>query len=243
LQAGEESRRAVELGENMLEVRRSRGYVLELTGNYAEAAFQYEAALAINDRIADLHLSLGRVYRAMERYDDAINEFVIADSLNPTDPLPNTYTGLIYITTGEFGKAVQAMQQAAIEDPSNAIRHANLGVALYRNRQASEALQAFRLAIRGGVTEDGAVVNGLSLDSPDVVPYFYMYGLLLSRSGRCAEALPIAQALIGNFEDDEIAVGNAEEMMAICEDQEGVEPTATPEPTQAGMTLTATPDN
>ncbi|HKY79700.1 MAG TPA: tetratricopeptide repeat protein, partial [Anaerolineales bacterium] len=190
-----------------------------------------------------LHLSLGRVYRAMERYDDAINEFVIADSLNPTDPLPNTYTGLIYITTGEFGKAVQAMQQAAIEDPSNAIRHANLGVALYRNRQASEALQAFRLAIRGGVTEDGAVVNGLSLDSPDVVPYFYMYGLLLSRSGRCAEALPIAQALIGNFEDDEIAVGNAEEMMAICEDQEGVEPTATPEPTQAGMTLTATPDN
>jgi tetratricopeptide (TPR) repeat protein len=226
--AAEESRKAVELNGGLLEVRRSRGYVLELTGNYEEAAFQYEAALAINDRIADLHLALGRVYRAMERYEDAINEFVVADSLNPTDSLPNTYTGLIYITTGEFGKAVQAMLQAASEEPSNPFRYANLGVAYYRNRQPTEAMDALNLAIRGGTTTDGIVVNGILLDSPDVVPYFYIYGLLLARANRCSEALPISQALIASVPDDEVAVSNAEEMVAICEEVSNNPPTATP---------------
>jgi tetratricopeptide (TPR) repeat protein len=227
--AAEESRIAVELGGHLLEVRRSRGYVLELTGNYVEAAAQYEAALAINGRIADLHLSLGRVYRALELYDEAINEFVVADSLNPADPLPDTYAGLIYITTGEFGKAVQSMGQAVRDDPSNPFRYANLGIAYYRNRQPEEALAAFHLAIRGGVTEDGVVVNGLTLDSPDVVPYYYTFGLLLARANRCEEALPISQALKGNFAEDEIAVANADEMVLICEEQEGL-PTATPLP-------------
>jgi tetratricopeptide (TPR) repeat protein len=242
-QAAEESRIAVELGGNLLEVRRSRGYVLELTGNYAEAALQYETALGINDRIADLHLSLGRVYRAMERYEDAINEFVIADSLNPTDPLPNTYTGLIYITTGEFGKAVQAMLQAVSEDPSNPHRYANLGVAYYRNRQPAEALDAFQLAVRGGITEDGVIVNGLPLDSAEVVPYYYIYGLLLAGADRCAEALPISQALIASFPNDEIAVANADEMVLICEGEQGAQPGATPSPmsSEEGMLAEGNP--
>jgi tetratricopeptide (TPR) repeat protein len=223
-----------------LEVRRSRGYVLEATGNYEDAIIQYEAALTINDRIADLHLSLGRAYRADERYEDAINEFVIADSLNPSDPLPDTYQGLIYITIGEFGKAVQAMQQAVRDDPTNPVRYANLGVAFYRNRQPEEALNAFQLALRGGTNADGLVVNALLLDRPDVVPYYYMYGLELARAGRCGEALPIASALKAAVPDDEIAFDNAETMEEICEDQVGrLQPTATP---TATVPPTATED-
>jgi tetratricopeptide (TPR) repeat protein len=211
--------------------------VLEATGNYADAAIQYQAALAINDRIADLHLSLGRAYRAMERYDDAINEFVIADSLNPTDPLPNTYTGLIYITTGEFGKAVQAMLQAASEDPGNPVRYANLGVAYYRNQQPDESLDALNLAIRGGENTDGIPVEGLLLNNADVVPYFYIYGLLLARAGRCGEALPISTALEAAVPDDEVAVSNAQEMVAICEGQVDSPPTATPTPTATAQPI------
>ncbi len=154
----------------------------------------------------------------MERYEDAINQFVVADSLNPTDPLPNTYTGLIYITTGEFGKAVQAMLQAASEEPSNPYRHANLGVAYYRNRQSEEALQALELALRGGTDDKGNVVPGLALDAPDVVSYYYIYGLLLARAQRCSEALPVSQALIAAVPNNQVAVDNANEMVRICEE-------------------------
>ncbi|HLE73471.1 MAG TPA: hypothetical protein VI688_04450, partial [Anaerolineales bacterium] len=145
---------------------------------------------------------------------------------------------------GEFGKAVQAMGLAVSEDPSNPYRYANLGVAYYRNQQAAEALEAFEFAIRGGVTEDGVVVNGFQLNSPEVVPYYYTFGLLLARANRCAEALPISQALIASFPDDEIAVGNADEMVLICEGLEGLS-TATPQPaaTEAETMGEETPDS
>ncbi|MCW5888739.1 MAG: hypothetical protein KIT07_11535, partial [Anaerolineales bacterium] len=116
----------------------------------------------------------------------------------------------------EFGRAVQAMLQAASEDPGNPIRHGNLGVAYYRNRQSVEAIDAFTLAIRGGMTETGVPVQGLPLQYGQVATFYYMYGLSLAREGRCAEALPISQALIAAVPDDLIAVSNAEEMVAIC---------------------------
>jgi tetratricopeptide (TPR) repeat protein len=240
--AAQESRIAVELDGNLLEVRRSRGYVLELTGNYSEAAFQYEAALAINDRISDLHLALGRTYRAMDppRYDDAINQFVIADSLNPTDSLPDTYQGQIYLTIGEFGKAVQAMLQAASEDPSNAHRHGNLGVAYYRNQQPIEAIDELTLAIRGGTTADGLIVQGLPLDY-DVTVFYYIYGLLLARTGRCSEALPISQALVASVPEDPSAVANAEEMILICEGESDTPLIDTPTPTLTPEAVKLTP--
>jgi len=125
---------------------------------------------------------------------------------------------------------VQAMLQAVSEDPSNPVRYANLGVAYYRNQQPDEALVALNLAIRGGETTDGVTVEGLLLNSADVVPYFYIYGLLLARAGRCGEAIPISQGLIAAVPDDEVAVGNAQEMVAICKGQVDNPPTTTPLP-------------
>src|SRR5512143_2547200 len=63
-----ESRTAMDLAPSSLEAHRARGYILELTGNPEEAAQEYKAALAINNYIADLHLSLGRVYRTLGSY-------------------------------------------------------------------------------------------------------------------------------------------------------------------------------
>ena len=125
--------------------------------------------------------------------------------------------GQIYITTGEFGKAVQSMRQAVSDDPSNPYRHGNLGMAYYRNQQPLEALQAFTLAIRGGTTSEGVVVQGLPLEYGIVSVYYQMYGLLLARVDRCPEALPLSQALIASVPEDEDALFNAQEMVAICE--------------------------
>lgn len=210
------SRRAAELDDHSLVALRARGYVLLATGNYEEAVVEFELALAINDRVADLHQFLGLSYWALARYDEAIEEFNVADTFDPDNPLPDTYIYSIYLTIGEYAKAAQFAQTAVDNDPGNPIRWGNWGVALYKNLQYPEAINAFRMAIQGGETEDGLLVPGLELNY-DNVQYFYMYGLALAYTRQCTEALPIFQSLIANVPLDEIAVSNADVGIQVCE--------------------------
>ncbi len=227
--AGDSSRRALELNPNLLEVRRGRAIVLEVTGNYTEAVDEYRAALAINDRIPSLHLGLGRTLWALNDVDEAINEFNLADALNPADPAPDAFIARIYLQNGEYAKAVQFAKKAAEDDPTNARRYGAWGVALYRNQQYIEAIDAFQLAIQGGQNSNGQTVVGIPLNY-DVAEYFYMYGLALARTNRCSEALPVFQALIAGVPADDIAQANAQAGLDLCQAQAASPPTATPDP-------------
>ncbi len=217
------SRQAIQLDKNSLVALRARGYVLYYTGNYEEAAQQFEQAIAINDRVADLHQFLGLIYWTLGRYDEAIERFNVADTFDPDNPLPDTYISRIYLGIGEYAKASQFARSAVENDPANPIRWGNWGVALYKNLQYQESIDAFRYAIRGGETEEGVLVNGMALDYSNA-EYFYMYGLALARTRQCSEALPIFQALIANVPTDEIAVSNADAGIEICEQYVSSEP-------------------
>ncbi|MBN1230628.1 MAG: tetratricopeptide repeat protein [Anaerolineales bacterium] len=229
LTAGDESRKAVELAPDSLEVLFTRGYVLEMTANYDEAIEYYNKALAINRNIADIHLSKGRVYRAMDDYEEAINAFVQANALNPEDPLPDTYMALTYLTYGEYAKAVQAAEKAAQEDPSNPYRYGNLGVAYYRNENFFEAVDAFTLAIQGGEIDGNVIVQGLPLDYDTVGQYYQLYMLSLAYTGQCSKALPVAQAVISGLSQDPDAVYNAQYAIDFCEENaDNIFPTQEP---------------
>ena len=214
--AANHSRQAIQLDNQSLVALRARGYVLYYTGNYEEAALQFEQAIAINDRVADLHQFLGLIYWTLGQYDEAIERFNVADTFDPDNPLPDTYISRIYLGIGEYAKAAQFARSAVDNEPSNPNRWGNWGIALYKNSQYQEAIDAFRFAIRGGETEDGVTVNGLALDYSNA-EYFYMYGLALAQTRQCSEALPIFQALIANVPTDEIALSNADYGIEICE--------------------------
>ena len=77
------SRRAQELAPNAMETHRIRGYVLFYTANYEDAMSEYQAAIAINDKLWDLHYSLGAIYKAIGEYDLAVQEMLAAVALNP----------------------------------------------------------------------------------------------------------------------------------------------------------------
>jgi tetratricopeptide (TPR) repeat protein len=68
------SQKAQTLDPVSLETHRARGYVLFNTGNYAESVTEYQSAIAINDKLWDLHYSLGAVYKMQGEYDKAIQE-------------------------------------------------------------------------------------------------------------------------------------------------------------------------
>jgi tetratricopeptide (TPR) repeat protein len=217
--AGEESRVAVTLAPNTIEARWARGYILEITDNREQAVVEYQAAIAINPNIPDLHLALGRTYRALGVLDKAIEEFTTANTLNPSNPLPNLYTSRTYASVGEYAKAAQYAEQAVKDVPTDAYLRGNWGVMLYHNLQWPDAVVQLSLAINGGTTEDGQIIQPLTLTGGDVrlAEYYFTYALVLAHLGRCGEALPVAQTIIGSVPTDETAVFNAQEAIRLCE--------------------------
>jgi tetratricopeptide (TPR) repeat protein len=224
--AVEASRTAQSLNPTSLETHRARGIILEITSNYAEAVTEFEAAISINPNIADLHLALGRNYRAVELYDKAVEEFNRANALNPADPKPDTLISRTYATVGEYAKAIQFAEQAVKDSPLDPAMYGMLGTMYYHNLQYTDAINALRIAVRGGTNTDGNEVEGLPLDYGRIAEYYFTYGLAMARNGECGEALQISQALLQGVPNDDISTYNANEIINICEDiAAGITPT------------------
>jgi len=225
------SRTAMELAPNLLEVHRARGLVLEMTGNNEEAIAEYVQALAQNDKIADLHLSLGRNYKAVDDYVSAFEEFNRAIGLNPTDPQPYIETALVYLNRGEHAKAAQMAESAVQQDPSDPMLYGYLGTIYFRAQNWNSAVKALRYTIRGGAAEtsQGELVEVKPIGmNEDTLALFARFGIALARTGQCGEGLEISQQLLQAFPDDETNVYNANEIVAICSGTTQATPTPPP---------------
>ena len=240
----EESRTALALEPNLLEGHWARGYVLEITSNYAEAVSELDQAVAINPHIARLHMALGRNLINTGELDRSVFEFTKAYSLNPTDPTPNLFISRVYSMLGEWDKGIQYGSLALRDDPQDPNLYANLGTLYYRKGQYNQALTFLEVAVRGGTSEDGQVVEGIPLSyAVGVIELYSRYGLALARINRCSDAVNVANALLQNVADNPDGVYNAGEIIKICEQNLLTPPTATPEPTPTVVTgPTATPE-
>ncbi|MCI0553224.1 MAG: tetratricopeptide repeat protein [Anaerolineae bacterium] len=240
--AADESRIAQVLAPDLLETHRARAYILSVTGeeNIETAIREYEAAIAINPNIAQLHIELGQSYRALQAYEKAITEFTRANTLNPTDYVPDLLISRTHATTGSYAQALQYAETAVKDNPIEANLRGNYGVMYYRNFFYDEALEQLALAVEGGRTEDGLVITGLPLtDAPLVVEYYFTYGLALARRNQCGDALQIAQKVQTSVPDDENAVFAASEIIRIC--QEALDNPAVDTPTPGVEEVTPTP--
>ena len=218
-QATENSRRAISLGNTLMETHRARGLLLEITGNYEEAVTEFQIAIAINPNIADLYLALGRAYRANGMDTEAITAFERASTLNPYDPWAPYYISRTYASNGEYTKALQQGEDAIELDPTVTQFYWNMGTQYYRSGDYAKALEYFRLSIQGGIGKDGAIVKGIPLSYDNRVPeLYYMYGLILARSGQCQEAAEVVRLLTQGVPDDATAVLNAEYMTEVCKE-------------------------
>jgi len=103
------------------------------------------------------------------------------------------------------------------DDPEDAYMYGNLGTMYKKNYQFSEAILMLKLAIRGGTTQNGVVVEGLPLsNTARIVEYYYNYGLALMELGYCGEAVDIAQSLLQSITGDEVAAYNANYIIDNC---------------------------
>lgn len=232
--AAEESKKALDLDPTSLEARRARGIVLLNTQNLDQAVEEFQAALAINKNIPGLHLYLGVTYRAMGELALAQEALLASYALNPTNTTALTELSRAFFADGRYAQAAQYAEEAVKVDPADPRLHGNLGISYYKNNDYTNAIPALAFSVKGGVTEDGVVVEGLPLDYGKVMEYYWYYGFALARSNRCTEAVPIFQALLTGVPNDEIAVYNATEGLALCQqalNEQVVTPTVAVEPT------------
>lgn len=213
-----ESKLAIGLGDNTMEAHRARGLVYYYTGNQQEAVDEFLKAISISPNIPDLHINLGIAYRALEvpELDKAVDEFTTANSLNPTDPMPDLYIARIYANIGEYTKAIQYAEQATQDAPSDPLMWGTLGYMFYEADKFQQAADAFTLAVKGGTTPEGVVVEGLPLDYGRVLEFYTYYSFALWKTGQCELAVPIATLILQGDADDENAVYNANYVIDGC---------------------------
>lgn len=243
-QAIEQSRMAIALNPNLLEAHWARGYILELTANYAEAAAEFEQAIAINPNISNLHMALGRNYFTLARDDEAIFEFSRALALDPTDPTPNYFISRVWANGGEFAKAAQYAEAAVRLDPADPYLQAQLGTMYFRQGLYNQSLPFLELAVIGGVDPSGVSVPPIPLAyGNSSIEIYSRYGIAMARINRCTEANALAQAMLESIADDANGVYNANEILKICQENLTNPPTPTPAPTTTPITgPTSTPE-
>lgn len=237
--AANESKIAQELDPTLLETHRIRGIVLFNTQNLDQAVDEFQAAIAINKNIANLHLYLGVTYKALGQFDQAQEVLLAAYALNPYDSIALTELSRAFFADGRYAQAAQYAEEAVEVEEGDARLHGNLGIVYYKNNEFDKAIKELALAVRGGVSENGAAVEGIPLEYGRVEEYYWYYGFSLARANRCAEAVPVFQELLTGVPDDEIAVYNATEGLAICQaNAESPPPTPTSEETSEPDTQT-----
>ena len=214
----EHARAAVAMDNTSLEAHRALAYVWEMTGNRELALESYEVARSLNSYLPRLHLDIGNMLRAMGDFDGARESYLNAVALSPTSTEPLTYLVQLYAGIGEYGVASQYARNAVEIDPVNPRLRGNLGRMYYHNGVLDEAIVQFNLAIRGGQSDEGVWVEGLSLKKNDfrIVEFYYTYGLALAKRNSCEGAIQIFEAILQAVPEDEIAVFNAREGLILC---------------------------
>lgn len=245
----EESNVAISLAPNSLEAHWARAYILFITGNYEDAIQEYQRAIEINSRIAEIHLQLGVTYRALgivggdaAQTSNAIQAYTTANTYNPADFRPELYSSRALSGISEHEKAIQYAESAMRDAPADPYLRGNLGYMLFKGYKWPAAAEQLSLAIYGGVTEDGEVVQPLPPGGNDtwsgndiwIARYYYAYALLLASTERCGEALPLIQVILDYFRGDGDAVYNAQYAQNQCAEilrTPTQQPSATPQTT------------
>jgi len=222
-QAQQYIQQAVERAPDLMDVHRIQAYTYETLGEYNLAIQEYELAIEIMPNYTYLYIAVGRVYRFLKLYDQALENFAKAANLNEqlgiTDPIPYLAIANTYAQDGEFFVAALNVKQAMSFTPANPDVYGQLGVIYYKSRNYEGSIPALECAIEGCDAEQSCEVRecdpeedplvsveGLPLTGSSVV-YYFTYGSVLSglhREGdeKCKKALEIFDELRSEYADD-----------------------------------------
>lgn len=222
-QAQQYIQQAVEREPNLMDVRLIQAFTYETLGEYNLAIQEYNKAIEIMPNYTYLYIAVGRIYRHLQLYEQALANFATAANLNEQlgiiDPIPYLAIANTYAQDGEFFVAALNVQQALSFTPANPNVYGQLGVIYHKSRNYEGAIAALECAIEGCDAElscevrkcdpnvDPMVsVQGLPLSGSTVV-YYFTYGSVLAglhREGddKCDKAIDVFAELRGSYAED-----------------------------------------
>ena len=237
LQAQQYASQAAKQNPNLMDVRRINAYVLESLGDYNAAITEYQAAVSINPNLTFLYLSIGRIYRHLELYDNALEYFAKAANINEQlgvkDPIPYLAISNTYVQQGEFFIAARNVLKALRINPSSPDVYAQLGLVYYKARNYEGSIPAFECGIQGCSAEQSCevrecdptvdpavVVEGMPL-SDNTVVYYFSYGSVLAGlheegDNYCVRAMDILSLVKAGFSGDPTVMGIVTAGEEIC---------------------------
>ncbi len=137
-----------------------------------------QQAQQLNDKLAEVHATLGSVYRTTGKYAESIAELKRALSLAPNSDDFYRRLGDVYLDSGDSAQALEAYQKAAKLNPYYWVDENSLGEAYARVGDYSEALQAF---------------EKVSLLEPDIDVGFENVGNMYLQQGDYQKSIPYLQ--------------------------------------------------
>lgn len=215
---------ALEANPNLMDVHRVYALVYENMGNsYSQAIEEYKLAAEIMPNFTYLYIKIGQNYRQLKLYNQALDYFDKAATINEvlslTDPLPYVAIAKTYVRQGEFFIAARNMQKAVDFDPTNPQLYGELGVIYFQSRNYEGSIPILKCAVEGCLAEENEEqelpVEGLELKNSTVV-YYYTYGSVLAALDQCEKAIEILNKVGKGFPEDTIIMDIVQDGLFIC---------------------------
>ena len=136
-----------------------------------------QQAQQLNDKLPEVHATLGAAYRATGKYSEAVAELNHAISLAPSSDDAYRKLGDTYLTSGNGRAAIEALQKAVELNPYYWVNHNALGNAYFQLGDYSKALTAYQRVtvlepdIDAGYENMGSVYLQQA-NYPEAIPYF-----------------------------------------------------------------------
>jgi|HubBroStandDraft_5_1064220.scaffolds.fasta_scaffold07324_2 eukaryotic-like serine/threonine-protein kinase len=140
-----------------------------------------QQAQQLNDKLPEVHATLGGVYRATGKYSEAVAELNRALSLAPNSDDFYRRLGTAYLDSGNTSQALVAFQKAIQLNPYYWVNQNALGVAYAHQGDYAKALQAFQQ---------------VQAIEPDIVAGYENIGNIYLQQGKYQESIPYFQKAI-----------------------------------------------
>ena len=134
----------------------------------------FEASVKLNPNYHNSRLNLGSAYDRQGRFDDALQQYWRASSLDATDPRPLFNMGVTLSKRGQTSQAIARFRQALSLDPALPDAHYALGLSLNQLGDYAEAEKHFALSVQLDATQPEPAMQ---------------WGLALAQQGRLEEAI------------------------------------------------------
>lgn len=100
-----------------------------------------------NSQDAVAHMNLGVIFQKEGRYDDALNEYQIAESINPNDVTTRLNIGTLFQAKKDYPTAINAYDTILQVNPENMLAHYYKGKALKESGQLDAAVHEFQIVL------------------------------------------------------------------------------------------------